>query len=362
MIQLFEKNNMKKYILIIIFIFIHFASCQQNEIDPKEYFLQVVNIKANQLNADTYKLSSFGRMMLFESEKCLIKENYLGDSLLDKIYYTKDSILSFSQTGEGPDENIMPRLMQKKDKSNVIILDIQKKQIITKSLSKSISSIVNLEYMFLSAIQTKHGYVVSGLLDKEETNTKRYALFDCAGKYVKSFGDFPNDGNDSGGKSKTFAYQGYMVYNSVLDRLATVAASGAIFELYQIDTIPMLIKRYHDIYPIYIDDSRSGRNGIKHGKENVIGYTDIYATDRYIYTLYSGKKLNQHTNTRMLDTMLSNDILVYDWSGKCICRLVTDIKLFNICATNDDKELIVLGWDDDYHLYSFDLSKVTFTW
>ncbi len=25
MIQLFEKNNMKKYILIIIFIFIHFA-------------------------------------------------------------------------------------------------------------------------------------------------------------------------------------------------------------------------------------------------------------------------------------------------------------------------------------------------
>lgn len=73
----------------------------------------------------------------------------------------------------------------------MIILDIQKKQIITKSLSKSISSIVNLEYMFLSAIQTKHGYVVSGLLDKEETNTKRYALFDCAGKYVKSFGDFP---------------------------------------------------------------------------------------------------------------------------------------------------------------------------
>lgn len=46
--------------------------------------------------------------------------------------------------------------MQKKDESNVIILDIQKKQIVTKSLSKSIFSIVNLEYMFLSAIQTKH--------------------------------------------------------------------------------------------------------------------------------------------------------------------------------------------------------------
>ena len=95
----------------------------------------------------------------------------------------------------------MPRLMQKKDESNVNILDIQKKQIITKSLSKDISSNVNLDYMFLSAIQTKHGYVVSGLLDKEEPNTKRYALFDCEGKYVKSFGDFPNDGNNKIGRA-----------------------------------------------------------------------------------------------------------------------------------------------------------------
>lgn len=53
---------------------------------------------------------------------------------------------------------------------------------------------------------------------------------------------------------------------------------------------------------------------------------------------------------------------VYDWSGKCICRLVTDIKLFNICVTNDDKELIALGWDDDYHLYCFDQSKVMSVW
>lgn len=350
-------------VISFFIILISLTSCgQKKEVDPQEHFQLTIAINANKLNVDTYKLSSFGRMILFEDEQCIIKENYLSESPLDKIYYTKDSILSFAQTGEGPDENIMPRLMQKKDESNVNILDIQKKQIITKSLPKDISSNVNLDYMFLSAIQTKHGYVVSGLLDKEEPNTMRYALFDCEGKYVKSFGDFPNDGNNSGGKSKTFAYQGYMAYNSLLDRFATVASSGAIFELYQIDTIPTLIKCYHDIYPIYTDDRRSGRNGIKHGKENVIGYTDIYATNRYVYALYSGKKLNQHTNAGMIDAMLSNDVLVYDWSGKCICRLVSDIKLFNICVANDDKELIALGWDDDYHLYSFDLSKVISAW
>jgi len=46
--------------------------------------------------------------------------------------------------------------------------------------NQSISSIVNLEYMFLSAIQTKHGYVVSGLLDKEETNTSNIITFDLS--------------------------------------------------------------------------------------------------------------------------------------------------------------------------------------
>ena len=188
-------------VISFFIILISLTSCgQKKEVDPQEHFQLTIAINANKLNVDTYKLSSFGRMILFEDEQCIIKENYLSESPLDKIYYTKDSILSFAQTGEGPDENIMPRLMQKKDESNVNILDIQKKQIITKSLPKDISSNVNLDYMFLSAIQTKHGYVVSGLLDKEEPNTKRYALFDCEGKYVKSFGDFPNDGNNSGGK------------------------------------------------------------------------------------------------------------------------------------------------------------------
>ena len=41
---------------------------------------------------------------------------------------------------------------------------------------------------------------------------------------------------------------------------------------------------------------------------------------------------------------------------KMYCRLIADIRLFNICVTNDDKELIALGWDDDYHLYYFDQS------
>ena len=347
-------NNISAIILFFMFL----LSCEHKETDPKSHFKHTFNIKAKKLNIDTYKLNSFGRMIPFEDHQCIIKENYLGQSLLDKIYYTKDSLQSFAELGEGPDENIMPRLMQKKDKSSVNIFDLQKKQIITKDLSKNISDITKLKCMPLSIIQTKYGYIVSGLLDKNENDNNRYAILNNEGEFIKSFGDFPKDGNESGIKSKALAYQGWMVYNPLLDRFASVTSSGAIFELYQISATPNLIKSYHDIYPIYINDSSPGINSIKHGQENVIGYTDIYATDKYIYTLYSGKKLAQHNNEGMMNAMLSNNILINNWNGECVCRLFFDKKLFNICITDNNKELIAIGWEKDFCLYSFDLSKV----
>lgn len=347
-----------KNISMVLLLFISFLSCKHKEMDPKEHFKQVFNIKAEKLNIDTYRLKSFGRMIVFKDHQCIIKENYLGESLLDKIYYTTDSLQSFAQMGEGPDENIMPRLMQKKDKSSVNIFDLQKQQIITKDLSKNISNKIKIECMPLSIVQIKDGYIVSGLLDKDENDNNRYAILNNEGKYVKSFGDYPKDGIENGAKSKRLAYQGWIVYSSLLNRFATVTSSGAIFELYQIDTPPNLIKSYHDIYPVYINDSSPGVNSIKHGQDNIIGYTDIYATDKYIYALYSGKKIAQRNNDGMMNAMLSNNIFIYNWNGECIYRLISDKKLFNICITDDNKELIALGWDKDFCLYSFDLSKL----
>lgn len=350
---------MKIINIIIVAILILFTfSCNHSEKNSKEYFKNVFNIKSHKLNVDIYKINSLGRMIPFENEQCLIKENYIGESLLDKIYYTKDSVQSFSKIGSGPDEYIMLRVMQKNDQSSVKMLDVQKKQVITKDINGNVVDVLDLNCMPLSIIQAKDKYIISGLIDRNANDNKRYAILNDNGEFVLSFGDFPNDNNNAGVKSKVLAYQDYIVYNPVLNRFASVCSSGAIFELYQIDTIPYLIKSNHDIYPVYINDSSPGYNSIKHGKDNVIGYTDIYATNRYIYTLYSGKKLNKHHDEGMMDAKLTNNILVYDWNGKCICRLISDVKLFNLCITENDQELIALGWENDFNLYSFDLSNV----
>ena len=343
---------------IFIFAIIFTISCSHKEKEPKEYFKKVFNIESNKLNVDTYKINSFGRIIPFENQQLLIKENYMGESLLDQIYYTKDSIRSFAQIGSGPDEYIMLRLMQKANSEKLKMLDIQKKQIITKDLNGNTSNILNLQQMPLAAIQINDKYIISGLMNRDENDDKRYAILNSKGEYIKSFGSFPNDKNESEIKSRVLAYQDYMVCNPSMNRFATVCSSGAIFELYQIDTTPQLIKSYHDIYPVYINDSRPGYNSIRHGKENIIGYTDIYATDKYIYALYSGKKLEVHNNEGMMNAKLTNDIFIYNWDGERICRLVSDVKLFNLCVTDDNQKLIALGWKDDFNLYSFDLSSI----
>ena len=58
-----------------------------------------------------------------------------------------------------------------------------------------------------------------------------------------------------------------------------------------------------------------------------------------------------------MDAKLTNHVLVYDWNGNCVCRFVTDKSLLSIGVSEDNRKLVALGWEDDFYLYSFDLSE-----
>lgn len=355
----FYFSNMKcQNRIFVLFFLLLIVSCNQKGRDSRLSFPSEFSIASRKLPVDTYKISSFGRIVLFEDSSCLIKENLMGESLLDKIYYKKDSLSSFAKVGAGPDEYIMLRLMQKNDTSGIMALDIQKRQLITKDLSGTTHDVLNIDGSPLSIIQAGNGYVVSGLLDRSSDDTKRYALLNHEGKYLCSFGDFPNDKNNTDVQSKVLAYQDNLVYNPVLNRFASACSSGFIFELFQMDTIPRLLQSYHKIYPKYIKDSGAGYNSIRHKRDNIIGFTDLYATPRFIYALYSGKRLEEYSNSGMMEAKLTHDILVYNWDGICMGRLVTDVALFNISVADNDREVIALGWDNDFYLYSFDIEEI----
>ena len=79
-------------------------------------------------------------------------------------------------------------------------------------------------------------------------------------------------------------------------------------------------------------------------------YRKIKATDRYIYALYIGKKMDNDI-TEMDD--FSNEIHVWDWEGNPIMKITLDKKIFSFCISPDDKYLICSSINDLNKMYKY---------
>lgn len=354
---------MKVYYCILSSIFSLFLfSCQKEKVDPISRFDKVVNIQGEKLNVDTYKFTSQGKFFLYEDEKCIIKQNERRNSLIDKVYYTQDSISSLLQHGNGPNESLNVFFMQKKGKAHFVICDFHRKKSKILDLSGKVIEESNLDACYFSVIQTNDGYIAWNS-QRKVTDNKMFVQLDKDGSFIQTFGEFPKEDRFSietaDPKSRMMAYQGNLVYNPKENKMAFTTIYGIIFEIFQLGKKPFIIHKYHDAFPAYIPDSGPTHSSAIYKKdENIHGYTDVCSTDQYIYALYSGKTIKVISEQGVMDVQLTNQILVYDWNGNCVCRLVADKPLLNICVSEDDQELIALGWEDDYYLYTFDLSDV----
>lgn len=132
-------NNTIQSFKIFISFFLLFlcTSCDtKNGKDiPFNQFKDVYQVYGKKLNVDTYKFSTYGKMLLFEKEEYIIRENFKSESLIDKIYYTKDSLVSLVKFGQGPNENLSSRIMQKHSDTCFSIFDGKRKTIFFKDIS-----------------------------------------------------------------------------------------------------------------------------------------------------------------------------------------------------------------------------------
>lgn len=347
-----------KYIYIILTITLLF-SCKENKVKNKtiDSLKKQYHLTGNKLNINPDKLNSTGKLILFEEESCIIKENNRGKYMLEKIYYEKDSLEYLAPIGNGPNEYLQVRLIGKLDEQSYDIIDIKTNKIIRYNLADSIIKSIKLEKFTLDAVSTPKGFIATGCFeDVDKDEYSRFSIFNASGKYVKSFGKFPDDGNSSPNSNKLLAYQGRYTYNSFSNRLAYISRAGIIFEIYQLnDDNPMILKYYHELFPSYSNNNKGNKIQSKHSKDQVFGYTDICSTDKYIYALYSGKKLHEYKKEGIEAAESSKVIHVFDWNGEKICSYNTDIELLNITVSFDNKKLIATAWKDNYVLYSFNL-------
>lgn len=106
-----------------------------------------------------------------------------------------------------------------------------------------------------------------------------------------------------------------------------------------------LIKSLHFSNPNYQPISNDNLNRVIPSKDNIIGYIDIYATEKYVYALYANKK---RFTANKGNEYNSDTILVFDWNGNPIKILQLTNEAYYICINEDRKILYAAIIDESY--------------
>lgn len=308
-----------------------------------------------------------------------IKNGYLGrvgpliattdrlygvDFMLDTCLYcinpAENTLQRFGTKGQGANEFLYPGSLQYVDENTIGVFDVRLRQYSEINCQSGFNLTMRSpklgERLSFYAKKLPDGrYVGIGPYDDG-----MFTLFDTSGVAQKSFYEYPyRDEDEKAIKNvlRAMAYQGTFVSNPLKDKLAFSANHGEILHFYQWKEGDLeIIRKIENHYPDYLPDESGGGFSTAMKKENRFSYISLYATDQYLYALYSGETVKDCLeNHKECD---GDQLVVFNWKGEKIKTLKLDIRCLTIAVTPDDKILYGIANNPDPELERFDLHSI----
>lgn len=275
----------------------------------------------------------------------------IGDRGNDKIYsvYKQETtslklIDTFGETGQGPNEFIFPEPMK---------LTSDKITIFDRSLIRlSEFSFPPTETVKISSITKKSFVGLNNILRFDEDlfvgltylDTARLVMVNNEILYPSKL-EYPIDGVIAPMRQKALVYQGNLLKHPSKDEFVYVSLYGKILEFYKLDRAKNEIKEFISksiIFPKYtpIEDKKEMESNFT--IDNITGFIYAFASDNYIYLLYSGKTVKDSRKN------FSNQIEVYDWEGNLIKVLILDKDLSAFCVDTQRQMLYGVTYDEGH--------------
>lgn len=156
--------------------------------------------------------------------------------------------------------------------------------------------------------------------------------------YDRTIVGFPPEAAEAPGTALPQAYESKVVADPAGGRLAVATVLGGLLEIVDHDGVPVARAHVPDPFqPAWAQGrSRSGRAVMSVSPETRYGFTDLAATRRYLYGLFSGRRVMEDGTP-----WATREVQVYTWVG----RRVTTLHL------NRDAEAITID-DSDTWLYA----------
>lgn len=188
-------------------------------------------------------------------------------------------------------------------------------------------------YMY-RVLQGNNGYIAEGGL-KEDGKSVRLSIIENDSAIYKyyTFPDVRIPGTDLKGIEPAYTYGSRIAISPDKKRLAYSTNYGAILEIFDLTPGQIKLNTIKGFYrPAYTLDKNSIQSI---PDETVWGFIDLYATDKYIYTIFSGSKNPKETR----------NIAVFDWKGNCLDLYTTDYRLDKLCVDEENRKIYANGID-----------------
>jgi hypothetical protein len=182
-----------------------------------------------------------------------------------------------------------------------------------------------------------------------------FIMSDSTGQTVNSFFEYPYKNESEHqleNKYRAFGYQGTFAVNPSKTKFSYSTFYGEVIHFYDIEKDNIkLISKIENEYPLYKkrDDDVTG---VIVGTESLIGYLATFATDRYVYALFSGKKAEDKI-------WEARTLRIFDWNGILTKEYELDVPSSYLCVSDDDSKLWTVASNPDSELVYFDLENIT---
>lgn len=331
------------YIVVLLFII---SSCSKDDAVQNfdNTFQKIKKINSKEC-LDTELLLGRPYFINYVDSSLIIFDD-IGDSLFTLIdMKDANAIYHFGRRGEGTNEFLQVFSMCKLGVDSLMgIYDVYKHALVEMNLKKIKRGIVEFPLIVKDSLNSINLYAT-----KYNTNMGigfyEKNMLSLTGNSIgsKFFFEYPYKDSEeklNDNRLRGMAYQGVICSNLSLDKFVFAVRSAPMFFLYSIgkDKIEETFK-WLGGYPTYRTEDTGTVRSAPMSTHNKIAFVGVYATDNYIYLLYSGKSFNE------CNVKAFNGSVIYQmtWEAEPVCKFELDFPIMNFCVSDSDSEIYALA-------------------
>jgi hypothetical protein len=280
---------------------------------------------------------------------------------IDKLFFVQNiadtsSFFCFGDKGQGTDEFIYPFSIQFVDDSSLFVYDFMSKKINWVNIDfesgrTGVTGQLLDEKLCFSVVSTAYGqYLGIGAF-----TDGMFMLLDSTGVRTGMFFEYPYKNmseKNIRNSVRAMAYQGKVKTNASRTKLVYAAAYADILYFYDIEREDLrIIKKVENRFCKYLPEENGGRISAPIMSDNEYGCVDLYATDQYVYMLYSGRSFKKY-QAKMGE---ADRLRIYDWQGDLLLEADMDLPCKNLCVSADDSFLWTIAELPEPKIVAYDL-------